>query len=161
MYYTGIGNRDIPNGISTLIERIAIYLEECGYILRSGGAPGSDSAFEHAVSNKENKIIYLPWNGFNGRIGFIDFSDEVYLIAKEHHPYWDNLTASVQKLMMRNVYQILGEDLNTPSMFVVCYNSKENSGTAMALRVAKSYDVPIYNLALEQDRQQIEHILNS
>ena len=43
--------------------------------------------------------------------------------------------------------QVLGEDCNTPSSFVLCWtpNGKEIGGTSQALRIAKHYNIPIIN----------------
>ena len=45
-YYAGIGSRETPPGIEPMIEEIVKILNKFGYILRSGGADGSDSMFE-------------------------------------------------------------------------------------------------------------------
>ena len=45
MYYTGIGARTTPNDVLKDMTNIASNLEQSGFILRSGGANGADSAF--------------------------------------------------------------------------------------------------------------------
>jgi predicted Rossmann fold nucleotide-binding protein DprA/Smf involved in DNA uptake len=57
-FYTGIGSREVPNDIQYLMQKIATKLESLGFTLRSGGASGSDSAFESGVMNPRNKQIY-------------------------------------------------------------------------------------------------------
>ena len=45
-YYAGIGARKTPNHVLKYMELQGKLLAEKGYILRSGGAKGADSAFE-------------------------------------------------------------------------------------------------------------------
>ena len=59
--YTGIGSRETPNDILTLMSKLATTLERQGYVLRSGGADGADKAFAKDVTNKE---VFIPWSGF-------------------------------------------------------------------------------------------------
>jgi len=68
MYYAGIGARATPPGMLDLMSRIANKLEGMGYILRSGGAAGADTAFERGVINAANRQIYLPSAQFNSRM---------------------------------------------------------------------------------------------
>jgi len=62
-YYTGIGSRETPKKILVLMDKLAQKLEKQGYVLRSGGAAGADTAFAENVVKKE---IFIPWNNFNG-----------------------------------------------------------------------------------------------
>ena len=78
-YYTMIGSRSTPESIQHLMMLLAKKLCSQGYIGRSGGADGADSALEKGVIEyiTENKLpatqagnymeIYLPWKDFNGR----------------------------------------------------------------------------------------------
>ena len=54
-YYTGIGSRNIPDTYFNLIIAIAEYMAKQGYILRSGGADGSDNAFEIGCDRANGK----------------------------------------------------------------------------------------------------------
>src|SRR5690348_5431489 len=108
-YYAGVGSRETPPGMLVYFTRLAQFLgRDHGYILRSGGADGADTAFEQGASSKQ---IFLPWKGFNGnpspfyRIPVIAFD-----IAANHHPAWLKLKPAVQCLMARNVQQVLGPD---------------------------------------------------
>jgi hypothetical protein len=151
-YYTGIGSRKTPEYILLLMTNIAIFLDKKGYILRSGGAVGADSAFEKGAIQKE---IYLPWRGFNNsEENFIEISQECLEMAKKFHPNWEYLSSGAKKLHSRNCYQILGENLKTPSRFVICWTPKgeEVGGTSQALRIAKYFNIKIFNLHKEEDR---------
>lgn len=145
-YYTGIGSRACPKEICKRFVFFAVWAENLGFTLRSGGADGADSAFELGVKLK--KEIYLPWPGFNGnRSPRHHIPKEAFDLASEYHPNWANLSDPVKKLMSRNVQQCLGQDLTKPSSFLVCWtpNGELKGGTAQALRLAQDYEIPIFN----------------
>lgn len=150
-YYAGIGSRETPEEILEMMTKIAEGLSR-NYILRSGGADGADSAFEKGAGDK--KISYIPWPGFNGSTEeCIPVTSAAMKLAGEFHPGWMYLSYGAKKLHARNGYQILGEDLNTPVDFVVCWTpgGKEVGGTAQAIRIAKANRIKVFNLANEED----------
>ena len=148
-YYAGIGSRDCPKEIASLMVKVAAWLSRRGYILRSGKAPGSDEAFEKGCDMvKGEKEIFLPWTGFNNSDSNLVVKDKrAFDIAKKYHPYYDRLGQGAKKLQARNSHQILGKDLETPCDFVICYTEggKEIGGTAQALRISKDYNIPVFN----------------
>lgn len=151
--YAGIGSRETPPEVLIQMKQLAQALEARGFVLRSGGAPGADTAFARVVLNRQ---IFLPWNGFQGLKITHPIPDEAYVIAAQYHPIWDKLSDAVKSLMARNVMQVLGPDLKSFSMFVICWTpdgcedgaktGSKTGGTGQALRVATSYGVPIINL---------------
>lgn len=157
-YFTGIGSRSTPKDICEIMSIIPIFLnKDHGYILRSGGAPGADLAFETFLSN-DVKNIYLPWKGFNdNKSQLYNVTTGAYSIAEKFHPAWKSLSQAGKKLHARNVYQVLGEDLNTPSDFVLCWTadfceshetrSRETGGTGTAISIASYFNVPVFNMA--------------
>lgn len=159
--YAGIGSRETPDDVLDVMFRIGRTLARNGFTLRSGGADGADTAFEQgAVSTQHSGAtagteIFLPWKGFNKRnFGIVPFENmleaEAYNIAAKFHPAWDKCSVSVQKMHMRNVAQVLGADLKSPSKFIVCWtiNGQGGGGTGQALRIAKAWGVPIFDLGL-------------
>lgn len=94
--------------------------------------------------------IYIPWHGFNGSTSELLPSWRSYNIAEKYHPRWDYLNQGGQKLMARNVHQVLGTDLNTPSEFVICWtpNGSGSGGTGQALRLAKDYNIPVFDCGI-------------
>lgn len=157
IYYAGIGSRDTPPEICHLMTRIEKRLSEKGWTLRSGGARGADSAFEAGSSLSE---IYLPYDGFEKKrqyhIGCYDaesFSNyqEARAIAAEFHPAWGRCSEWARKMHTRNVYQVLGMDLNTPSSCIICWTKDGgfNGGTSQSMRIAKARGIPIFNLYFE------------
>lgn len=153
MFYTGIGSRKTPKNILASMEGIASSLAQDGYTLRSGAAEGADSAFEHGCDKFNGlKEIYLPWKEFNNSISdHYYISEQAIEIASKIHPNWDSLSQGAQKLHARNCYQILGKDLKTSSLFVVCWTKGGLAvgGTRTAIILAQEYNIPVFNLATE------------
>ena len=146
-YYAGIGSRETPKEFLDLFTKIASWLSKNGYVLRSGGADGADLAFEKGVTNNL-KEIYLPWKYFNNsNSDLVVHDEEAFQLAEKFHPYWQILKQGAKKLHARNTHQVLGRDLLTPSDFIICWtkNGKELGGTAEAIRIAKAYNIPIFN----------------
>ncbi len=157
-YYTGIGSRETLPEICSLIEKISIFLSEKNYILRSGGASGSDTAFSKNIDDNK-KQIFLPWKGFNNNWDHkYPVLEDALKLAEEFHPAWERCSNGDSKLHARNCYQVLGYDLNSPSEFIICWTrgGKLVGGTAQALRIAIKYDIKIYNLAKEEDKKYWE-----
>lgn len=153
--YAGIGSRETPVEILVKMSNLARYLTEQGYTLRSGGAPGADTAFEQGAGWR--KQIYLPWKKFNDHDSPLwRPSDEAMDLASQHHPLWDKLPESVRKLMARNAHQILGKHLKEPVSFVVCWTpdgcekgetrTNKTGGTGLAIAIASHFGIPVYNL---------------
>lgn len=162
MIYTGIGSRETPFDFIQEIYKVSYILRDC--TLRSGAAKGADEAFELNATKKE---IFIPWNKFNKYVHngddvfaleFMDNKDEAERISKEYHPNWNRLSKGGISLMTRNVYQILGKDLKSPSDFLVCYtkDGKISGGTGQAMRIAKDYNVPIHNLKSDGEFKRIQ-----
>lgn len=148
-HYAGIGSRETPLDIMAFMTKIARWLDRRDYVLRSGGADGADTAFAKGSTHKE---IFLPWEGFNGSWGSPVVDPAIWTraeqIASNFHPAWDRCSPAARKLHTRNVYQVLGADLKTPSRFVVCWtkDGKASGGTGQALRIAEASRIPIFNL---------------
>jgi hypothetical protein len=167
-YFAGIGSRETPNGIKPMIEEVCSILSKNEFILRSGGAPGADSMFEEYYLGE--KEIYLPWKAFNQNTSdlFLEsFNAQIILeareIAKKYHPNWTGLSGSAKNLMTRNTFQILGQNLSTPSKFIVCWTQGGNikGGTGQAMRIAKDLGIPIFNLYNKDCLHQIRIFLSS
>ena len=152
MYYTGIGSRETPREYMEFLYKVGKFLALNNYILRSGHAEGSDSAFEFGCDKVcGKKEIYIPWDGFNNsKSELVVISKRAFDIAEKYHPAWENLKDSGRRLMARNSHQVLGKDLNTPSKFLICWtkNGKGSGGTGQAIRIAKDYDIPIFDAGL-------------
>lgn len=163
--FAGIGSRETPQDEIYLLRDASKYFCDKGYILRSGGANGADRSCERGCDMVNGaKEIYLPWRGFNDSESNL-FPDnlpkwlEAQTIAKQFHPAWNRLGDAARKLMVRNCFQLLGKNLDTPSDFVLCYcpivNGEHVGGTSQALRIAKHYDIPIINIFNGEHKKKI------
>jgi hypothetical protein len=163
-YYAGIGSRETPKEVCEIFETLAEWLSKHGYILRSGHAAGADQAFERGCDRAGGqKEIYLPWKGFEGSNStHILTNQEAYTIAEQFHPYWSNLSEGAKKLQARNSHQVLGENLNTPSAFIVCWtkNGSGKGGTGQALRIAKHYGIPILDAGRFNSIEETKSYMN-
>lgn len=174
-YYTGIGSRETPTDILELMSKIAYKLAQQGWYGRSGSAGGADLAFEAGFmkASQDGTSLggftgYLPWDGFNGHQ-----EDQFHslrgnckaaaIIAEETHPAWERCSRGVRSLHTRNVYQVLGNDLNTPSNLCLFYaqpigkSGQVKGGTNTAVKICieehtccdNLYDIITYNKYLE------------
>ena len=136
--YAGIGARKISASIASRMEELGTNLAS-KYVLRSGGAFGSDRAFEKGCDLVEgSKEIYLA----------NDATAQSIELAAKFHPAWEQCSRAIRKLMGRNMMIMLGKNLDDPVEFVVCWTEQGmiTGGTGQGLRVAKHYNIPIYNL---------------
>lgn len=151
--YAGIGSRSTPPRIWPAIQDVAIKLAKCDYILRSGAADGADAIFERAALSVAGSVeIFLPWPCFNGHGSKRSIPHpDAFEIAANAHPAWHRCSDAARKLHARNVHQVLGQDLITPSKFVVCWTpgGAVVGGTATAIRVAQRHGIAVHNLAIE------------
>lgn len=154
--YTGVGSRRSPLEIMVLLSQVGGALAELGWTLRSGGAGGADQAFETLVPDSL-KEIYLPWRGFNGSASHLyQIAPKAFEIAAEYHPGWKHLKFPARKLMARNVHQVLGQNLDTPSKFLICWTpdgcesraerTRNTGGTGQAIAIASDHGIPVFNL---------------
>jgi len=149
--YAGIGSRKTPDIVLESMKHAARYLWEKGLILRSGGANGADTAFEDGLPLRAGnaKEIYLPWEGFNGnKSALFQPTQRAYEYARRFHPAYKQLSKGAQKLMARNTHQVLGKDLDDPSLFILCWtpDGKGEGGTGQAIRIADAHDIPVFDM---------------
>jgi len=173
-YYTGVGSQQTPKPILAIMSAIGEVLFDTGYILRSGGADGADTFFEEGadalanISIKEgvtvfenghhlgnvwsHKEIYLPKRGFNHHTSALyNTLPAAFEIAERIHPAWERCNDFARKAHARNAHQVLGQGLNDPSDFVICWtkDGKPVGGTATAIRLAQEHGLRVVNLANE------------
>lgn len=169
--YTGIGSRKIGKENYAFLFQIGKKLKEQGWIVRSGGAQGADSAFGEADPLGEH---YVPWRNFavlknlseiNVNQFKRDILEKAAKIAAEHHKKWDSLSSAVQLLHTRNVFQIFGRSLDSPSKMVIFWAPEEKGevvgGTGQAIRIARSYNIPTYNTYFSETKERLQKWLDS
>lgn len=183
-FYTGVGSRETPSHILEMMTQLGKKLASDGWTLRSGGALGADAAFELGWFNwwatqtpwpsEAHAEIYLPWDGYNGHgrdgcFGANILPDldnpqlyrEALVIAEQTHPNWAACKRGARSMHARNVYQVLGQDLKTPSKMLVAWTKLTKAGqpmggTATAIRLAEKYGVACFNLNKEVDYERIQ-----
>lgn len=151
LIYAGIGSRRTPLEILKLMEDFACAVGPYT-VMRSGGAPGADDAFEFgATLGYGEREIYLPWKGFNNRTDakLYEPTPEAMAIAEYYHPRWESLSQGGKKLHGRNTHQVLGANCDTLANLIVCWTpeAKGGGGTGQALRIAKDRNIEIWDLA--------------
>ena len=154
MAYAGIGNRDIEGirdpgsgkPLHSVMRWVAGELERLGYVLHSGGAKGSDQAFESGVVSPAHKRIFLA----------SDATDETRAIARELHPLKERLSGYALDLFARNTNQVFGTGLDMVVDFVLCYTrdgcdsfldrTRETGGTGQAIEMATRKGAACFNM---------------
>lgn len=178
--YTLIGARATPEGILKLMTDVAYTLCLKGYTGRSGAAVGADTCLEEGYERYSNEFgsapelieIYLPWQGFNNRFSdatkscYVLNNTEATAIAEEIHPAWDRCSRGARALHTRNVHQILGINLDSPSKFVICWaeprgtNGDVKGGTGTAVRLGMSHGCTIFNLYYPDVQERMRNFVN-
>jgi len=151
-FYAGIGSRETPDAVLTMMFEIGVQLANEGWTLRSGGAEGADTAFEKGAETAGGEMeIYLPWAGFNKRESKHVVGDNPAMrkVAERFHPAWDRCSPGARALHSRNVAQVLGmPGEKKRSRMVICWTKDggPTGGTGQAIRIAKGYEVEVFNL---------------
>lgn len=189
-YYTGIGSRAAPLFILYQMSLLSAILEKKGYILRSGCAAGADAAFEDSLElSNQLPEIYIPNANFPKKVGgtnkphyicpmdrYGKGSESLYreamIMIDNHqlHKAWKYCKSYAKDLHNRNIFQVLGQDLKTPSSFVVCYTpdgakiysdtNKGTGGTGTAINTADKNSVEVFNLSNPEDYRRIKKFIN-
>lgn len=160
--YAGIGSRETPPPILDVMKQTAVALAD-NRMLRTGGASGADTAFTKGAmgwckvknySYSSRIKVYLPWRGFGGfdpdKHDFCTdiIPEEAFDIAKDFHPAYNKLSDSAKSLMARNSLQVLGDSLDDPVEFIICYtpDGLASGGTGQAIRIAEDMNIEVHNL---------------
>lgn len=181
-YYTGVGSRETPAEIIKLMESVGYALASQGWTLRSGGAVGADQAFERGMFRFAGydqpyswtpAEIYLPWAGYEDHHKFthgglnilpsaikLDIESIAEGMAMGIHPAWEACKMGARKMHTRNVFQVLGKNLDAPSKMLIAWtrlDSRGNpkGGTATAINLAKENGVETFNLNKAEDFDRI------
>jgi hypothetical protein len=146
-HYAGVGARSTPPDMLLLMKRVASYLQDKRWILRSGGAKGADKAFEKGSILNE---IIIPEE-------FIP--KEAITMVKEllGDNHWQNLSVYGKRCHARNAMQILGRSMDIPVDMVICWtpNGETVGGTATAIKLADKFDIPVFNLGDPDDLEEV------
>jgi hypothetical protein len=164
--YAGIGSRESPHDALESIIAAARRLAHKGWTLRTGMSPGADQAvYRGALAGHGRVELYLPWPAFQAHARAPGEDPDVstlcqpthaaYSLAARFHPGWSALSADERRLRARDAHQVLGPDLASPAMLVVCWTrdggvdgtDSRAGGTGQALRIAHHHHIPVLNLS--------------
>lgn len=172
LYYAGVGSRETPKEFLYQMELVAKQLCNKGFILRSGGAIGADTAF--ATGAGDRAVIYRPstdkrQNPPKNHKKVNDLLEEKCRdIVSKTHKKWKKLDEYSQALHARNVCQVIGHDYEKSfadkSLFVLCWTPIKDGvpkgGTATAIKVAEKYCIPVINMYNNPEwKQQLNQVL--
>lgn len=145
-----------------------------GYKLRSGAAEGMDFWFEQGCDEVGgDKEIFLPWRRFQNHTSPLYHEPPEAAFQMAYDLHWDNskLNQNSIKMHARNACQVLGERLDAPCDFVVCWTpdgvtshqgrSKATGGTGTAISIADVYGIVVYNLNNSISRMALNEFLVS
>lgn len=162
--YAGIGDVNIPENIKNLIHMLAEELAKDGYILRTGGAKGADTAFiEGCDKAKGIKEVFYPSD--------LHVNAKTLKIAKEIHGHWEYCENKLPKpgnkysfpvqAHCRNMKIINGDVLNNPVEFTIAYQdiNQVTGGTWQGIKYSQKLGIKVYNLFVEKDRNEIIDIV--
>lgn len=169
LIFTGIGSRSITPQEQDVIIEISETLADVGFILRSGKADGADAAFQIGYQQYKNFTkqmipvqaeIFIPWDGFNKENRLLEDdwdivfgeNETAWQMVKRIHKRPDQLKHGPRLLHMRNCAQVLGKDLDKPSLFVLYCADEEwitgevSGGTRTAVELARSLGIRTFNI---------------
>ena len=120
----------------------------------------SESQFEVYVADQYNiRRSTLPRKHL-AIIRNKDLISETERIASEVHPAWDKCNEWARGMHSRNCHQILGYDLRSPVDAVICWtpDGAVVGGTATAIKLSMKYDIPVFNLGVEDKESVLQSI---
>lgn len=193
MIYTGIGSRETPEDIQWVMKRIGYGMAKRGHTLRSGRAKGADRAFETGMfsfveASKQGHdtcdalsstlaALYLPTDRareMNVESSPYDIpfpfgkvsSSKALNLVKDIHPNPKALKGFALRCHIRNVFQVLGTDLTTPSDFLIYWAIHDKhgiplGGTRTAFMVAQLHNIPTINMAHPDWNTEFKKLLAS
>jgi hypothetical protein len=179
-YVTCVGSRDI-----TILEaKIARYIGETlarnNYGMRSGLADGSDIHFYRGFISEIGTEVNNRFQMFMPRFYFKSFRHDgvsfysitemdIYLesieIASTIHPRWTACQEWVKLLHARNIPQVLGPDLKSPSVYLITPNKEISpgrckGGTNTAFNLAFKRNIPILSYHGLTTKDEIDNLLS-
>ncbi len=171
-----VGSRETPEDIISLMELTGELLCTLGYRGRSGLAGGADQAFYRGAQRSPRFLEvgfenYLPNDWMMGKP---DLEKRIYdattlvgyeratELAFEARGSFEGLKRGGMQLQIRNVYQVLGKNLNMPSKFLVCWakpvgrKGLVKGGTNTAVQLAHRFKIPVINMATEEGMTRVQ-----
>lgn len=175
MNYTGIGSRETTLEENMIMISLGKELATKGWTLRSGGAGGSDLAFEEGCGIAKGKAeIFIPWKLFGTKIvnpnskRYIPNESSYntardYLIDNGIIPWFDRMKQGARKLHARNYHQVLGTTNIKSDIMIYCADDDKNGvpkgGTRTAILLARSFNIPTYNIRVKEQLEVLDKLI--
>lgn len=174
--FTGVGSRRLDAYGEVLCRSVAAVIKDLGYILSTGDATeGCDAVFWTCFPRKQ-RFRFGPYNPEKKpKYGTIVIRDGTESYKRAHyfagflHPAYRFLPQWMKELHLRNVFQVLGSNLDHPTEFLLCWTpdgaenakatSKKTGGTGTAIRCADKFGVPVFNLQRPDAIPRLEQYL--
>ena len=142
MKYALIGSREAGPATLALAESIGRFLALNGQECHSGNALGMDQKYFVGVNSIAPQLghLHLPWSTYEAQAIHPDnvihhepITDEMWELAKNHHPAWQYLKQGARKMMGRNASIILNSDrtIAAPNP-----NKSGGGGTGHGIRIS-------------------------
>lgn len=156
-----IGTRNPTEGQYAYIRMLALSLVGQGVEVATGNADGIDNAAVTGACqiNPRKLWVYLPWATYNSQ--YIEDYPEIHVLTylskaaltsvDIFHPYAKKLTEGARKLHARN-YGIIKEP--TVDAVIAC-PSEKGGGTAQGMRIAKAFDIPLFDITNDVGRHKL------
>lgn len=163
LIFTGVGHRKgVPNRIRDKATMLTKWLCDRNVRLRTGDADGMDRIFREAAPI-DMVEFFAPLGRYNPHpnatiIAPNNMAECPYRkavsITEFVHPAFHYLGDFERELHIRNVFELLGPNLDRPSDFMVCWTedgavdrtTRKTGGTGQAIRIANKYGIPVFNL---------------
>lgn len=176
-WVTGVGSRKTPVTMQPPITAIVRLLASRDHGIRSGAADRADTMFEEAALQCEARLQVFTTGHRHRRPHHtplltlpVQVQEEAARIAQAHHRGWHGMSEWARALHTRNVLQVLGPSLTAPSKALICWapgsvlDAKGRlrnvaGGTGQAVRIAYTYGVPAYNLAIRAHVDKLARLL--
>lgn len=172
--FTGVGSRKLDALGEILCRSVSRTLVDQGYVLSTGDASEGCDAVFWSCFPKERRFRFGPFGRAKKPYTIvIDDTKEAYskanYFASLLHPAYRFLPQWMKELHLRNVFQVLGSNLDCPTEFLLCWTpdgaenakatSKKTGGTGTAIRCADKFGVPVFNLQRSDAITRLEQYL--
>lgn len=160
--YAGIGSRETPQDIANRMTSYAVTLGLRQFVLRSGagkapqkptpGTMSADLAFEAGCDMVGTRKVIRCATHWQPALDH----------AAQFHPNWGACNEYAQGLHARNSLILLGDWLDDPVSFVLCWTKGGaiTGGTGQGIRIAMALGIPVFNFAIPGHIESFEGWLN-
>lgn len=155
-FYTGTGSKTAPWEVLLLMYHLAQRLAAAGYWLRTGMVTNPNRAFRQGAGSRH--VVCGPEGVTTGAM----------MLAETYHPTWDRCDGRARKFHACGVHQVLGQELDRPSEFVVVWTADgctthaertvRTGAPATAISIADSYAIPVFNLRRKDHRRLVRDL---